>query len=72
MSRVDRELAAEICTVKTATIRKWVQRGQLHRYWNGYDYDELIALRNRRDLDALCSRAGIRPEDRPGVSLATQ
>lgn len=62
MSRVDLALAAEICHVQPGTIRRWVFDGRLKRHWNGYDYDELIGVRDGRDIDALLVRAG-RPGD---------
>lgn len=65
MNRVTLDLAAQICTVKPGTIRRWVHDGRLTRHRDGYDFDELIALRDGRDLHALCTRAGIRKQDRP-------
>lgn len=65
MNRVPLAEAAEICGVRPGTIRRWVHDGRLERHWNGYDYDELIAIRESRSLDALASRAGIRSADRP-------
>lgn len=69
--RIDLELAAAICQVKPGTIRRWVNDGRIHRYHDGYDYDELIAARDSRSLDALMSRAGIKAKDRPARHVAS-
>lgn len=70
MSRVPLAEAAEIAGVKPGTIRRWVYDGRLRRYWDGYDFDELIAVRDARDPDALYSRAGLKLSDRPGRMTA--
>lgn len=72
MSRVPLEQAAEICGVQAGTIRRWVFDGRIRRHWNGYDFDELIAVRNGRDLAQLAARAGVAHPETLGVSLAPQ
>jgi predicted site-specific integrase-resolvase len=59
MSRVQLDQAADICRVKPGTIRRWVHDGRLTRHWNGYDFDELIRIRDSRDIAQLAARAGI-------------
>lgn len=65
MGRVPPDEAAVIAGVKPATLRRWVREGRLRRHWFGYDFDELIAARDARDMAALYSRAGIAMSDRP-------
>lgn len=62
---VDLALAAEICRVKPETVRRWVYDKKVTQYRDGFDVDELLDWRDRRDPDALYSRAGLRPADRP-------
>lgn len=69
MKHVPAELAAHAAGVSAATIRKWVQRGKLTRHRDGFDLNELLACVDSRDFDALLSRAGIKPEDRPACRL---
>ena len=66
MSRVPLAEAALIVGVKPGTIRRWVHDGRLTRHWDGYDFDDLIKARDSRSLDALCVRAGITRDHRPG------
>lgn len=65
MSRLPLDLAAEVCGVLPGTLRRWVFDGHVRRHWDGFDFDEIIAYRDTRDADALYSRAGLKPEDRP-------
>jgi hypothetical protein len=41
--------AASIAQVKPATIRKWVQRGHIGDYPDGYDVKELLLWLDQRD-----------------------
>lgn len=50
MTRVPLDVAASVAEVKPATIRKWVERGIIRRFDDGYDLSELlhwIDTRNR-------------------------
>lgn len=69
MNRVSTALAAHAAGVSPATIRKWVQRGRLTRHPDGFDLLELAACADSRDVDALLSRAGVKPVDRPACHL---
>jgi hypothetical protein len=60
MSRLPLDLAAEICGIQPGTVRRWVFDGRITRHWDGYDLDELLTIRDHRDLDALRIRAGLR------------
>lgn len=65
MARVDLQIAANICGVKPGTIRRWVHDHRVTRHPDGYDVDELLHWIDARNPDALYSRAGLKPPDRP-------
>jgi hypothetical protein len=71
MNHVPTDLAAAAVGVVPATIRKWVERGKLTRYPDGFDLAELAECADSRDLDALLSKAGIALADRPACHLRT-
>lgn len=76
--RVPLRLAASICGVQPATIRRWVYDGRVIRHpdcctdgltctgQDYYDVHELLQWIDARNPDALMSRAGIKLSDRPG------
>ena len=70
MPYVDQELAASICGVKPATLRKWVQRGHICRFAEGYDVSELLHWIDARSTDHLYVRAGLKMSDRPETMSA--
>lgn len=69
MSRLPLDLAAEVCGVRPATLRRWALDGHVSRYWDGFDFDEIVAYRDTRSLQCLAARAGVKHPETVGVSL---
>lgn len=69
MSRLPLDLAAEVCGIRPSTLRRWVFEGHVVRHWDGFDFDELIAYRDSRNLSCLAARAGVKHPETVGVSL---
>lgn len=61
--RVPLAVAASICGVKPATLRRWVMDGRVTRHRDEgdgeYDVHELLQWIDARNPDALATRAGM-------------
>lgn len=69
MNRLPLDLAAEVAGVLPGTLRRWVFDGHVRRHWDGFDFAEVIAYRDARDLSCLAARAGVKHPESVGVSL---
>lgn len=73
MSRIPLDLALAVTHVQLPTLRRWVREGCVTRFPDGsFDYEELIAHRDSRDVHCLAARAGVKHPERVGVSLGGQ